>query len=51
MTDVMKYQIVSAVFFQIILCLIIIHGVYRYFGKENFAEKHFVRYTVPECEP
>ena len=30
MTDVMKYQIVSAVFFQIILCLIIIHGVYLF---------------------
>ena len=37
MTDVMKYQIVSAVFFQIILCLIIIHGVYRYFGKRKLC--------------
>lgn len=41
MTDVIKYEIVSALFFQIILCLIIIRGFYHYFGKRKLSGETF----------
>ena len=48
MTDVMKYQIVSAVFFQIILCLIIIHGVYLFrMGMDTIYTDYL--YWIYQC--
>ena len=41
MSDVIKYQIVYAVFFQIIACLIIIRSFYHYFGKEKLSGETF----------